>query len=111
MSKVVSVFLSPTAENGGGAVELDGTPLLFAPMAEIRCAVQEHMHDPAICRVYAQVFRGAARTLVDGMIAPGGTRWARCGLPVHHAGRRAVELLDFAAELDVGPHPCARDGE
>ena len=111
MSNIVSLFRSAVASSQERPIEVDGTLLLFAPMAEIRAAVQEHQNDLEACRLFAQAFRGTARTLVAGMIAPGGQRWARCGLHAHNAGRRAIDLLDFAAELDGSMAPQREGGE
>ncbi len=109
MNKVTKLF--PHTPNGGRTVEVDGTLLLFAPMSEVRCAVQAHMHKADSCRLFAQVFRGAARVLVAGMIAPRGQRTASYGLHAHNAGRRAIELLDLAAELDAHTQATQGGGE
>lgn len=50
-------------------------------------------------RLFAQVLRIVAQTLIESMIAPQGERTERFGLHAHNAGR-AVDLLVLANEID-----------
>ena len=97
MSKVVKLY---PRDPSGRVVELDASILAFAPMAEIRCRVEAVIQCASDPRLFARVLRIVAQMLIEDMIAPQGKRTERFGLHAHNAGRRAVELLDLAQELD-----------
>ena len=97
MSKVIKLY---PRDPSGRVVELDASLLAFAPMAEIRYLVEAGMRCASDHRLFARVFRIVAQMLIESMIAPQGERTERFGLHAHNAGRRAIELLDLAQELD-----------
>lgn len=97
MNKVIKLY---PRDPSGRVVELDASLLVFAPMAEIRYLVDAGMRCASDHRLFARVFRIVAQMLIESMIAPQGERTERFGLHAHNAGRRAIELLDLAQELD-----------
>lgn len=97
MSKVIKLYPRDPSVR---VVELDASLLAFAPMAEIRCRVEAGIQCASDPRLFAQVLRIVAQMLVESMIAPQGERTERFGLHAHNAGRRAVDLLVLADEID-----------
>lgn len=98
MSKLIK--LHPRGSSGH-VVDLDASLLAFAPMGEIRCRVAGGIQRASDTRLFAQVLRIAAQMLIEGMIAPQGKRSENFGLHAHNAGRRAVDLLVLADEIDA----------
>lgn len=97
MGKVIHLSL---AESATSAYDIDASCLAFDSMNEIRCCVASTAQCAASRRAVALLLRAVAKLLVQKMIAQPDKRTMPFGLSFHNAGRRAVELLDLAQELD-----------
>lgn len=97
MGNIVNLY---PPDHPGSTVHIDVSALAFWSLSEIRCRIAGGMQSAQQRRLFSRVFRAAAQMLVEGMIAPTGNSTERHGLHVHNAGRRAIELLDLAQELD-----------
>ncbi len=82
-----------------GALDVDVGVLAWWPMHEIRagaCMVDS----PSGVALIAAVCRGAARALVHAQYAEPGQAGPLRAMPADKALRRAVDLLDLAAEME-----------
>ena len=97
MGKVIHLSRAESATN---AQSLDASCLAFSSMSEIRCSVASNVHSAASRRGATLLLRTVAQMLVQLMIAQPDKRITPSGLSFHNAGRRAIELLELAQELD-----------
>lgn len=79
---------------------VDASFLVFDSMSDIRCRIASVSHCAEDRATISRVLRIVAQLLVSQMIAQPDTRILSVGLSLHHAGHRAIELLDLAQELD-----------
>lgn len=78
----------------------DVSCLAFDSMSDIRCRVAGSVHSVGGRRAATLVLRTVAQMLVQRMIAQPDKRTTPSGLSFYNAGRRAIELLELAQELD-----------
>lgn len=98
MSKVIKLH---PGDSSCHVVDLDASLLVFAPMGEVRCRVEAGIQCASDPQLFVRVLRTVAQMLIEDMIAPRGKRTERFGLHAHNAGRRAVDLLVLADEIDA----------
>ena len=93
------IHLPPTGANPI-LRDIDASFLPLDSISGIRCRVESMAHCAEDRATISRVLRIVAQMLVSQMIAQPGTRILSAGLSFHHAGKRAIELLDLAQELD-----------
>ena len=93
------IHLPPTGANPI-IRNIDASFLVFDSMSDIRCRVASVAHRAEDRATVSRVLCIVAKMLVSQMIAQPGTRILSAGMSFHHAGKRAIELLDLAQELD-----------
>jgi len=97
MGKII--HLSPTSA-APITHSIDVSCLAFESMSDVRYRVASVAHCKESRATVSRVLRTIAQMLVSHMIAQPNTRILSAGLSLHHAGRRAIELLELAQELD-----------
>ena len=84
-----------------GSASLDVSLVVFAPMVQVRARALEFLQNENDIPLLNAVLRKIARALIAEMVASGGQRLLQHGLRQQNAGRRAVDLLDLADELEA----------
>ncbi len=97
MAKIHPLF---PAKGAASARSFDVTCLALDSIAQVRFRVSEGVCSVESSRTVARVLRATAQLLIESMLAQPARKPSAWGLSHHHAGRRAIELLDLAQELD-----------
>lgn len=101
MSNVFDLFLraKPSDSGASSAASLDASLLAWCPMHDLRKMAFE-IESPSARTVVADICRLVARALVYSRYAEPGEAGVFRAINTDKALRRAVDLLDLAAELE-----------